>query len=196
MFICSLYNYMFNQFEWSKFNKNALVGLTNLEKVCLFQANPTFVENWKFNHNLLLYFKIIDSNFRLPPHWTPLICNWNLICNCVCALPGEQEVDEGGCDGGLLEGRPAQVRLHRRHAAARLLVEDALAQQLEQKEVDVLGVGVLLLADQAEQPLHVQRRLQQPLQLRVLVRRVLPDVFACGRTKREKRVLVNSKVCK
>jgi len=47
---------MFNQFEWSKFNKNALVGLTNLEKVCLFQANPTFVENWKFNHNLYCYF--------------------------------------------------------------------------------------------------------------------------------------------
>ena len=104
---------------------------------------------------------------------------------------GEEEVDERLGDGRIVERRLADVRLDRRGrrvvAARRVLAptarvvahEHALAQQLEEEEVDVLGVGVLLFAYQAEQRLHVEHGEQDSVELRICVRLVLFDVLLC-----------------
>ena len=41
--------------------------------------------------------------------------------------------------------------------------EEAFAQQLEEKEVNMLRVGVFLFEDEAEQSLDVERRLHQTI---------------------------------
>ena len=64
-------------------------------------------------------------------------------------------------DAGFLEGRVTQWALH--HGLAQL--QDALAEQFEEVEVDLLRVRVLFLVHAHEQVFHVDHDAQQSVQL-------------------------------